>query len=115
MPIVFVYGVPSNEEPRALKNLLGDIQETVAGVQELRLKKEDVIVFFPKDLVEEGLGEEIIIFVKGLYEKPERTDGVLKNLAKVLGKKVKEFHYPNSLVEVLVESMNPFRVWTSNT
>lgn len=127
MPIVFVYGVPINEEPKALTNLLGDIQEAVASVKELGLKKEDVIVFFPKDLVEQGLGEEIIIFVKGVCLKPDLESSdtalevivkkctIIQKLAEVIGKKAKDFYYPNSLVEVFVENTDPCRVWSSKT
>jgi hypothetical protein len=68
---------------------------------------------FPPDLMKYGLGEEIIIEVTGLFDKPERTDEVRQRLAKSLGENVHVL-YPRAKVECTVEVINPAKgFWTS--
>jgi hypothetical protein len=56
--------------------------------------------------MKKGLGEEIIVEVSGLYERPERTKEVRDGLAAALGKVVKET-YPEANVEVFIFTFNP--------
>ena len=104
-----VYGVPETVEKTELESLIGQIQRGVASVQELKLNKDQVTVFFPKDLVPAGLGEEIIIFIKGLIGYSERTPAVKRKLRKsvlgIIGKfasnNIKNCNYMEAFTETI--------------
>ena len=61
MPILIVHGVPKNTEKKKLEELIADCQCIISGISELRISGKQVSVFFPPDLVQQGLGEEIIV------------------------------------------------------
>ena len=113
MPIIFVYGIPSAAGQEYLLTLCTRLRERAASIPELCLHEEQVSVFFPTDLLQTGLGEEVIIFVRGLFEKPERTQEVCDRLAQALidcaGSCI--FGLPDlgnpNLIECFVESFNP--------
>lgn len=91
MPIITVWGLSEISERRMIK-LYENIQEAVVfGIKELELMPKDVTVLFPPDKMAYGLGDEIIVFVDGLFEKPERTDEVRSRLAEKIGKEIKFF------------------------
>ena len=70
MPVLFVNGI-SNKMVPMLPGYTEALINTVAcSVKELKLEQSDISCFFPKDLMTQGLGNEIIIFVKGLFVKP---------------------------------------------
>lgn len=73
----------------------------IAGIKELNLMPSEISVFYPRDLMQEGLGEEIIVFVDGLFDKPERTEAVRKELAETVAK-----NQGTNLVECLIR---PFK------
>jgi len=115
MPVAKVYGLPEMKE-EALVELYETILTAIVSVKELNLRESDITVFFPTDMMKKGLGDEIIIFVDGLFEKPERTKKVKDRLAQTIvaftrfffsrtGKKanIKE----PKLVECFVRSFNP--------
>lgn len=56
------------------------MRHRTAGIEELKIRVGQVTVFFPQDLMPKGLEEEIIIFIDGLTEKPERTEEVKRKL-----------------------------------
>jgi hypothetical protein len=58
-------------------------------------------------LLSEGLGEEIIIFVEGLFETPERTDEVRKKLAMNLVDEAHQSFLKANLIECIVRPLNP--------
>lgn len=106
MPIIKVWCLPDLEEYR-LRNLYREIVDVVESISELGLKGQNAItVLFPKDSMRYGLGEEIIIEVAGLFEKPERTPKVCQELAKRLGETVKEM-FPDAKVECFIYLFNP--------
>ena len=80
MPVLLVYGMPHSIGPQ-LPQLCQCLRDTVAAVPELKITDRSVSVFFPTDLCQEGLGEELICFVQGLCAKPERTQRVKRTLA----------------------------------
>ncbi len=102
MPIVVVYGLPKSMDEPKIGILWKDIRLAIAKIPELGLKEKDVIVFFPSDRLSVGLGEEIIIFVKGLFITPQRDDIVRHKIAEEVTKTVR-LHLPKSYVECLVE------------
>jgi hypothetical protein len=106
MPVLIVYGVADNKRNAELEKFWSELRATVKDVPELGLTKDQVSVFFPRDAIQEGLGEEIIIFVDGLFEKPERTANVRKRYANKLRDIAKKY-YPDALAEVFVRPFNP--------
>lgn len=80
MPILIIHGIPTETNKEELSIFCELMRQRTASISDLKIKKEQVSVFFPKDLMSEGLGEEIIIFVEGLKESPERTENVKRML-----------------------------------
>lgn len=106
MPVVFVYGLPENMKDNHIDELYKELVATILNIQELNLQSRQITFFFPSDRMKMGLGEEIVIFVKGLIYKKERTDEVRQKLAKNLGMVAKK-HFPNAdLVECFIEPFN---------
>ena len=71
MPVINVRGLPGNSDPENLSTLMKSLKSQVAVM--LGISSEQVTIFFPTDLLQEGLGEEIIITVEGLFSLPDRT------------------------------------------
>ena len=106
MPVLLVFGIPECTKQEKLKVLSRGLREAVVGVEDLGLIGiKQVSVFFPRDMMKAGLGEEIIIFVEGLFATRGRTKEVLKDLAQRLGEKVKEY-FPKSSVKCFVETFD---------
>jgi energy-converting hydrogenase Eha subunit A len=113
MPIVKVWLLPTKKEA-VLMAILKAITDTILEIPELQLRKSDITIIFPTDLLKNGLGEEIIVEITGLYEKPERTPQVLQNLAQKVGQKVQTL-YPKSKVECIIQSFDPAQgFWSSS-
>lgn len=114
MPVITVYGLPADTTEQALQELYRDCAVSVSNVEELKLTNGQVTFLFPKDMMMFELGKEIIIFVDGLFVKPERTDNVRARLAKILGMTVKQW-FPAADVEVFVRSFDPAQgFWRSD-
>lgn len=113
MPVIKVWCLPKMTE-RRLRKLHKEIVTAVVGVEELGLKNEtEMTCLFPSDMMSYGLGEEVIVEVTGLFEKPERTEEVRNRLAIALGTTVKMV-LPKALVECFVHPFNPKQgFWTS--
>lgn len=113
MPVIKVWCLPEMEEDK-LRQIHKDIVQAVVSVKELGLNGErDMTCLFPKDMMEYGLGEEIIVEVTGLFERPERTEEVRSRLAECLGKVLKQ-HFPKAMVECFVFPFDPKQgFWTS--
>lgn len=76
MPFIILFGVPKHQ--RTTK-FIDALKQRVYAMDELHIKEADVsITFMPED----GFSaNEIIIWVTGLFEKPERTEEVRNRLA----------------------------------
>ncbi|MDP3837105.1 MAG: hypothetical protein Q8Q67_03310 [bacterium] len=87
----------------------------MVSITELGLKSEnEMTCLFVPDLMSYGLGEEVIVEIGGLYDKPERTEEVRQNLAESVGKSVKDL-YPKARVECFISTFNPKQgFWASN-
>ena len=110
MPIITVYGITEQMEYQLNKfaNLLVD---AVVSVEELKLKKTDVSCFFPASKISTP-GHQVIIFVDGLFEKPERTAAVRARLAAVITSITADhfsdgFYRKVELIECFVRPFNP--------
>ncbi|MEK7543094.1 MAG: hypothetical protein AAB503_02220 [Patescibacteria group bacterium] len=115
MPMIFVYGVPKETSEGLLLELMNDYKRIVSGISELHFEQDMVSVFFPTDLMLERPGSEVVIFVRSLYEKSERTKDVIQRIARELGFRTKEY-FPNSLVECFIDTIGVdqvFRCWSS--
>lgn len=114
MPILDVQGIPGDIEKSKLIDIWKSLRLTVADISDLDLKKEQVTVFFPSDLLQDGLGEEIIITIRGLFKKSKRTNKVRNILCREVAIVARAF-FPKALVEVLIDPpYNPEKgFWTS--
>jgi hypothetical protein len=116
VPVIKVWCLPSGQSEEDLKHLHQEIVKAVLSVTELGLHDQsDMTCLFPPDLMKYGLGEEIIIEIGGLFEKPERTQEVRQRLAENVGKAVKDL-YPKAKVECFISSFDPRQgFWTSES
>ncbi len=114
MPVIKVWCLPLRQTEADLKRLHQEIVKAVTSIPEFGLKDEnDMTCLFPPDLMKYGIGEEIIIEIGGLFEKPERTHEVRQRLAKSVGKVVKEL-YPEAEIKCSVETIDPSKgFWSS--
>ncbi len=107
MPVIIVYGI-SEQMSRRLEEFTDALIDTAAhSVAELKLETSDVSCFYPKDWMPKGLGEELIIFVDGLFDKPERTEELRNRLAEAITQTAHKFYPQTGLIECLVR---PFDV-----
>jgi hypothetical protein len=60
------------------------LRTEAASIRDLEIEKDQVSCFFPRDLLPTGLGEEIIIYVDSLFDRPSRTIDVQNQLAAAL-------------------------------
>jgi hypothetical protein len=113
LPVIKVWCLPPQTEDE-LNRLYQAILEAVLSITELRLyDKKAVTVLFPSDMMQYGLGEEIIIEIGSLFKKPERTAEVRQRLAKAVGVAVKKL-FPAAMVECSVETIDPSEgFWSS--
>ncbi|MDP2665720.1 MAG: hypothetical protein Q8P23_03770 [bacterium] len=118
MPVIKVWCLPQMTENQ-LKMLHKNIVGAVVDLVDLGLKDEnDMTCLFPPDSMSYGLGEEIIIEVTGLFEKPGRTEEVRQNLAQALGFVVHSMflhmRLKAPLIECFVYPFNPVQgFWTN--
>ena len=102
MPVLVIYGI-SEQMSRKLEEFTETLINTVAySVAELQIETSDVSVFYPKDWMPRGLGEELIIFVDGLFDKPERTEAVRGRLAEAITETAYEFFPQTGLIECFI-------------
>ena len=102
MPILIVYGIPTETNKETLEIFSEFMRQRTADIEELGIKKEKVSIFFPQDLMAQGLGEEIIVFVDGLTEKPERTEQVKRKLVLNLVDEAHQSFPEATLIECII-------------
>lgn len=101
MPVIKIWCLPKNIPEERLKTLRNAIVASVESIAELGLAgKNAVTVLFPKDLMEYGLGEEIIAEVV-IFIKPERTDEVRARLAENIGQ-ILHGYFPCAMIECFI-------------
>jgi len=92
MITLVIHGMPHLFSPGGVASdqvfhaLLHSLQ--VATANSLGINTDDVSVFFPADLVRSGLGEELVCFVEGVWEKPF---DVRKNMAGAIVRVFRDF------------------------
>ena len=102
MPVLIVYGIPTETDKETLEIFSELMRQRTADIEELGIEKEQVSIFFPQDLMAQGLGEEIIVFVDGLTEKPERTEQVKRKLVLNLVDEAHQSFPKATLVECII-------------
>lgn len=106
MPVLYVTGISNEIREGALGRLSDDLRAEISSIPELRLKKDDITIFFPCDRRTIGLGGEIIVDVGLLFDKPERTLEVRNQMAERITATIAK-HVPRG--RLLVEcSVPPF-------
>jgi phenylpyruvate tautomerase PptA (4-oxalocrotonate tautomerase family) len=115
MPVIKVWCLPAGQTEEQLNHLHQEIVRAVVSISELGIKDEnDMTCLFVPDLMSYGLGEEVIVEVCGLYDKPERTKTVKQELAKSIGRAVKNL-YPKAKVECFILTFDPKQgFWVSD-
>jgi len=116
MPVVIIHGVSHVGGP-TLTHLTPAVQDCVAAIKELCLEPKQVSVLMPESACPWERGS-VIVFVEGLFEKPERTNEARKRLADALAHTIKEWAKAEEdedgvkdiqFVEVFVKRFNPDR------
>ena len=54
-----------------------------------------------------NVGRQVIVEISGLYERPERTEVVRVELARVVGEFIHKQYLRATVIEVFVQSFNP--------
>jgi len=116
MPVLIVYGIPQGISEENIGLLKNSLKQAVAKVKELKINVDQVSCFMPLlhpephyILVPESgfpVSEEIIVFIDGLFDKPNRTHKVRNKLAQKVGKVLKKF-FPAAMVEVFIRPFDP--------
>ena len=99
MPILLLLGVPKHQQTTLFEKAL---QQRISGIPELKLKPEEITIKFLADA-----DDEIIIFVEGLFDKPERTEEVRKNLAERIVLCGQKYLPEATLIECFVRLFDP--------
>lgn len=106
MPVLKIHGVPPGfKNTKKLGRFANGLVESVVSIEELGLKKGDVSVFFLTDLLEAGIGEELVCFADGLIRKDERTKEVRDRLAEAV---------KDCMVEFSTKHMKRCKMWEVN-
>ena len=116
MPLITVWNYPSTWEKSPFIQCL---KKSAIDIKELNLTTEDVSVAFAGEQSMDHLDKCLIIMVELLFDKPERTIEVRRQLAGSLGKAAKIYLETRVFlgwkVEVAVKRFNPDKdaFWTS--
>ncbi len=115
MPILTIFGIPTNKQmsPIDFRSFEQEIRETTASVEALKIKPVQVTVYMPADNLVNRPNKDIYIKVETLFDRPERTMEVKKELADKLIICVHQ-GFPNAtLIECLVDPIVGERVFAS--
>jgi len=114
MPVVTIHGFQyfgpfqkgKKDQRRALADFIKAIAQQVASIKELGITENEVTVIIADSINEVP---DVICFIDGLFEKPERTGEVLEQLASAVGSYMYGYFLHRKLVEVFVRSFNPIQ------
>ncbi|TAK57839.1 hypothetical protein EPO17_00860 [Patescibacteria group bacterium] len=114
MPILYVSGVTVTTSQANLEGLVKALQKvTSEALGDITARQ--VSVFFPQDLCLAGLGEEIIVSIQCLRQKPNRTDDVLSRVAIKVAETVKIWFREAKIVECYILTQDPRYAHTIET
>lgn len=97
VPVLTVYGIPAElQNSLALRALLLEkLPEAASSVPEMEISPDLVTAFAPGDLLDKGLGNEVIVTILGLFSRTKRTAEVLEWFAQAIRDCVVEFAQAN--------------------
>lgn len=105
---LIIFGTPqiaTESDKKRLEIFTEELKKLIRGFgdlfPELGIGQEDIFIFFPADIMKEGLGEEIVIFVEGF---PTKQQDIRDALAERITYIAVE-HYRGSAIDCTV------RVW----
>jgi len=110
MIVLTVQGIPDGFPTSGLEDYWRVLKWTASRCRGFGSKESQTAVFFLRDGLQEGLGEEIIISIGGLSSL-NQLGGVLTSYTEELGQFTKMF-FPNSWVEIYLSPAKCL-VWTS--
>lgn len=110
MPILFIYGLHGldSDKQNQLHNQIGDLRKSIAEI--LYINASAVSIYAPNTLLAVSSEKEIIVFVEGLIEKPDRTREIKQEIAATTKRWLADFvskqdeEYPQ--IEVFVRSFD---------
>ncbi len=113
MPIIFVYGLHELDlqKQNQLHNEIDDLRKSVAAI--LNINASAVSIYAPSTFIAVSATREIIVFVEGILEKPERTIEIKQNIAETIKRWLEDFlsnqdeEYPQ--IDVFVRSFDTNR------
>jgi len=76
MPVLILLGVPKHQQTTKFVDAL---KQRIYAMEILKLTEKDISIRFISD--DGARASEIIIFIEGLFDKPERTEEVRNTLA----------------------------------
>ena len=101
MPIILLLGVQKQHQTERFVTAL---KQRAYGIEQLHITEDDITPLF---IPSEGSVGEIIIFVEGLFEKPERTEEIRNKFAERLAECAKTYCEHPRLVECLIHPFDP--------
>ena len=105
MPVIELLNLPQEQSEKVLAQLDNKLVNTVLWVKELKVTDfKEVTCHFVSDL-RKITNSKITVRISGLYEKPERTEKVLKRLGLNVCNTIQKF-YPSMAVDCEVSTLH---------
>ncbi len=117
MPVTRVIGFEA--EDKICLELIGELKKRIASIDELHVTEKQVSPFIEREAVQAVKGEEVVVYIDGLFEKAERTPEVCKQLTDKIYWTVlfivKKYKMTNvKFIEVINYTINPEKVGYSS-
>lgn len=115
MLIIKVWCLPQVGEEK-LREVHQSIVQAVVSIKELGLTSEkDMTTLFPTDMMQYGLGTEIIVEVSAILVKPNGGEDLRYQLAESLSQAVRQ-HFPDACIGCIVNScVDTYAIWRSGS
>jgi len=113
MPVVKVWLLPPAGE-KQLEDLIFGIIDSILAIPAMGLSsRDDVTVLLPADLCTMGIGDELIVEIEKVFDKPERTQKVLQEIVDRVGGVLHDYalhNVPNcKFIELYLETFQQRR------
>jgi hypothetical protein len=115
MAVITVKGLPNGIRQEKIEEICDELRAQTAGIREVDLNKEQIVVWFPPDRYQEGLGKEFSVKVEGLElnNLGEKGKFLCRNfVAQRLGKALNKFFPKATFIEVHVEPTDNWGVYS---
>jgi hypothetical protein len=97
-----------------LQQVKVELKDAVAGITELNLSTDQIMVFFVESISTRYPESGIAVFIDGLSDEPDRTNDVRARLAKLVGKTILLSFPQRRLSECLIRPFQPeLGFWSS--